>query len=102
MKKEQLKKLYAESKNTLGNFAETLQVHLSDTLGFLGFQITCIGEFVNCYGTRRKPKGLTLTTVILERGREKYMTRKVNALIDYTFSPEITESGLFDIIYNRV
>lgn len=99
--KQELKKLYAKSKNTLDNFAETLEFHLSDTLDCLGFKVTCFSECINL-GTKRKPKQTTLTTVILERGLEKYMTQRVNALIDYTFSPEITEIGLFDIIYNRV
>lgn len=99
---QELKELYAKSKkHTLDNFAETLQFHLSDTLDCLGFKVTCFSECINL-GTKRKPKRITLTTVILERGLEKCMTRRVNALIDYTFSPEITEIGLFDIIYNRV
>lgn len=99
--KQELKKLYAKSKNTQDNFAETLQFHLSDTLDCLGFKVTCFSECINL-GTKRKPKRITLTTIILERGLEKYMTRRVKALIEYTFSPETTEIGLLDIIYNRV
>ena len=99
--KQELKDLYAKSKHTLDNFAEILQVHLSKTLGRVGFQVYCSSECINL-GTKRKPERITVTTVILERGLEKYMTRRVNALIDYTFCTEINESGLFDIIYNRV
>jgi hypothetical protein len=99
--KQELKNLYAKSKHASNNFAETLQAHLSETLGFLGYQLTCISECVN-FGTKRNPRQFTFTTVIIQRGCERFMTRRINALIDYSFSPEITESGLFDIIYNRV
>ena len=100
--KQELKEMYAKSKHTSDNFAETIQVHLSNTLGNLGYKITCTSECVN-YGTKRKPpNNIIVTTVLFERGCEKYMTRRINALIDYTFSCKITKSGLFDIIYNRV
>lgn len=103
MKKEQLKKLYIESKRSDNNedFLRVLKKQLQDALGSFGFEIDCVGVFENL-GSKKKKILINTTTVLLKRGREFYMTRRINALIDFIFSPNHDENALFDIIYNRI
>ena len=103
MKKEQLKKLYNESKKNLEDeyFSRIIEKQLQDVLSGLGFEVDCVKEVVNI-GTKKKKIFVNTTTVLLKRGREFYMTRRINTLIDFIFSPNPDENNLFDIIYNRV
>lgn len=103
MKKEQLKKLYKESKKSEDNehFIRIIKKQLQDVLGGLGFEVDCVGAIENL-GSEKKKILINATTVILRRGREFYMTRRINALIDFIFSPNHDENALFDIIYNRI
>lgn len=103
MKKEQLKKLYIESKKNLEDeyFSRIIEKYLQDVLSGLGFEVDCVEEIVNL-GTKKKKYFVNTTTVMLRRDREFYMTRRINALIDFIFSPNPDENNLFDIIYNRV
>lgn len=103
MKKEQLKKLYTESKKSEDNeyFIRIIKRELQSVLSGLGFEVDCIGASNNL-GTKKKKIIINTTTVLLRRGREFYMTRRINALIDFIFSPNLDENALFDIIYNRV
>ena len=103
MKSEQLKKLYTESKKSEDNehFIRIMKKQLQDVLSGLGFEVDCVAEIVNL-GTKKKKILLNTTTVLLRRGRELYMTRRINALIDFIFSQNPDENALFDIIYNRV
>lgn len=103
MKKEQLKKLYTESKKSEDNehFIRIIKRELQSVLSGLGFEVDCIGASDNL-GTKKKKIIINTTTVLLRRGREFYMTRRINALIDFIFSPNLDENALFDIIYNRV
>lgn len=103
MKKEQLKKLYIESKRSDNNenFLRVIKEQLQDTLSGFGFEVDCVGAFENL-GTKKRKILISTTTVLLRRGREFYMTRRINALIDFIFSTNPDENTLFDIIYNRV
>lgn len=103
MKKEQLKKLYTESKKSEDNedFIRIIKKQLQDVLGGFGFKVDCVGNVVKSGGKRKKLL-INTTTVLLRRGQELYMTQRINALIDFIFSPNHTENDLFDIIYNRV
>ena len=103
MKKEQLKKLYKESKKSEDNedFIRTIKKQLQDVLIGFGFEVDCVGNVVKAGGKRKKLL-INTTTVLLRRGRELYMTQRINALIDFIFSPTPDEKALFDIIYNRV
>lgn len=103
MKKEQLKKLYTESKTSENNeeFFRVIKKNLQDVLSGLGFEIDCFGAFENL-GSKNKKILINTTTVILRRGQEFYMTRRISALIDFIFSPNHDENALFDIIYNRI
>lgn len=103
MKKEQLKKLYIESKKSEDNedFIRIIKKQLQDVLGGFGFDVDCVGNVVKSGGKRKKLL-INTTTVLLRRGRELYMTQRINALIDFIFSPNHAENDLFDIIYNRV
>ena len=103
MKKEQLKKLYKESKKSEDNehFIRIMKKQLQDVLSGLGFEVDCVGGTENL-GTKRKKILINTTTVLLRRGRGFYMTRRINALIDFIFSPNLDENALFDVIYNRV
>lgn len=104
MKKEQLKKLYIESKKKDmedENFPRIMREQLRDVLSGFGFEVDCFGAIENL-GTKKEKILINSTTVLLRRGRELYMTRRINALIDFIFSPNPDENALFDIIYNRV
>lgn len=103
MKKEQLEKLYVESKKSEDNeyFIRIIETQLQDFLDRWGFTVDCIGEVLNL-GTKKNKIIVNATTVILRRGRELYMTRRINALINLMFSTNPDEKTLFDIIYNRV
>lgn len=103
MKKEQLKKLYDESKKDMKNenFPRIMKKQLQDVLSGLGFEVDCVGKIVNL-GTKKKEILINTTTVLLRRGQEFYMTRRINALIDFIFSQNHDENDLFNIIYNRV
>jgi hypothetical protein len=103
MKKEQLKKLYIESKRSDNNedFLRVLKKQMQDALGSFGFEIDCFGALENL-GTKKKKILINTTTILLKRGREFYMTRRINALIDFIFSTTPEENTLFDIIYNRI
>lgn len=103
MKKEQLKKLYIESKKSEDNedFLRIIKKQLQDALSGLGFEVDCVGNVVKSGGKRKKLL-INTTTVLLRRGRELYMTQRINALIDFIFSPNHAENDLFDIIYNRI
>lgn len=103
MKKEKLKKLYTESKKSEDNedFLRIIKKQLQDVLGVLGFKVDCVGNVVKSGGERKKLL-INTTTVILRRGRELYMTQRINALIDFIFRPNHAENDLFDIIYNRI
>lgn len=103
MKKEQLKKLYAESKNSEDNenFLRIVKKQLQDVLERFGFEVDFVSYFVKSGGNKKKSI-ISTTTVLLRRGQELYMTKRINALIDFIFSTNQTEGDLFDIIYNRV
>lgn len=103
MKKEQLKKLYKESKKSEDNehFIRIIKKQLQDVLSGFGFDVDCVRATENL-GTKRKKILINTTTVLLRRGREFYMTQRINALIDFIFSTDPDEKTLFDIIYNRV
>jgi hypothetical protein len=103
MKKEQLKKLYIESKKSEDNedFIRIIKKQLQDVLGSFGFDVDCVGNVVKSGGKRKKLL-VNTTTVLLRRGRELYMTQRINALIDLIFSTDPDEKTLFDIIYNRI
>lgn len=103
MKKEQLKKLYTESKKSENNeaFLRIIKKQLQDVLGLWGFEVDCIENVVKS-GRKRSKLLINTTTVILRRGRDLYRTQRINALIDLIFRPDPDEKDLFDIIYNRV
>lgn len=103
MKKEQLKKLYIESKKSEDNedFIRIIKKQLQDVLRGFGFEVDCVGNVVKSGGKRKKLL-INTTTVLLRRGQELYMTQRINALIDFIFSTDPDEKTLFDIIYNRV
>lgn len=103
MKKEQLKKLYKESKKSENNehFIRIIKKQLQDVLSGLGFEVDCVGA-IEYYGTKKNRIVITTTTVLLRRGREFYMTKRINALIDFIFRQNADENALFDVIYNRV
>lgn len=103
MKKEQLKKLYIESKNRENNefFYFILKRKLKNVLSVFGFEVDCVGARENL-GSKRKKIIINTTTVILRRGKELYITRRINAIIDFVFSQTPDENDLFNIIYNRV
>lgn len=103
MKKEQLKKLYIESKKSEDNkdFIHIIKKQLQDILRGFGFEVDCVGNVVKSGGKRKKLL-INTTTVLLRRGQELYMTQRINALIDFIFSQNHAENDLFDIIYNRV
>ena len=103
MEKEELKKLYIESKKSENNefFLRVFERELKDVLSSFRFEMDCVGKRVN-FGTKRRKILINVTTVRLRRGHEFYMTQRINALIDFIFSPKPDENTLFDIIYNRI
>ena len=103
MKKEELKKLYKESKKSEDNehFIRIIKKQLQDVLSGFGFEVDCVGAIDNLESKRKKII-INTTTVLLRRGREFYMTRRINALIYFIFSQNPDENSLLDIIYNRV
>lgn len=103
MTKEELKTLYSEYKRVAddGTFTSVLYDHLKIALKDMGFGIS-----LNCgsmfYGTKRKKKVLyNYITVTITRGNEQYLTQRINALIDFVFNDNRSETDLFNIIYNR-
>ena len=82
-------------------FSLIIEKQLQDVLSGLGFEVNCVAEVVNL-GTKKKKLLVNTTTVMLRRGREFYMTRRIAAIIDFIFTPNPDENNLFDIIYNRV
>ena len=102
--KEELKKLYAEYKRVADDntFASILYDRLKGTLKDMGFEIS-----LNCgsvySGTKKRKKVLyNYITIIITRGNEHYFTQRVNALIDFVFNENRSETELFNIIYNRI
>lgn len=83
------------------DFIRIIKKRLQDVLGGFGFEVDCVENVVKSGGKRKKLL-INTTTVLLRRGRELYMTQRINALIDFIFSPTPDENDLFDIIYNRV
>lgn len=104
MTKEELKNLYAKYKQEVddGTFMSVLSSHLERALKDMGFEISLNYDSV-FQGTRRKKRVLyNYITVTITRGNEQYLTRRVNALIDFIFDETRSETDLFNIIYNRV
>lgn len=90
-------------KKSKGNehFVRIIKKQLQDVLSGFGFDVDCVVAIDNL-GTERKKILINTTTVLLRRGQELYMTRRINTLIDFIFSQNPGENALFDIIYNRV
>lgn len=104
MTKERLKTLYAIYKQDTddGTFTSVLYDHLERALKDMGFVISLNGGSM-FYGTKRKKKVLhNYITVTITRGNEQYFTQRVNALIDFVFNENRSETDLFNIIYNRI